>query len=223
MNYCKDYTKYAVSNGLSSNTLDSYMRHQNSLINPTILEERELNVVGYDVFSRLLYDRIIFLGTEVNRDVANIITSQLLYLRTIDDSDISLFINSPGGSVTDGLAIYDMMNFITPDVKTTCMGMCASMGAVLLSAGAKGKRSSNPHGSIMLHEPLSGIAPNTKCTDFLIEAEEMKKCKDTLFSILSENCGKTIEELEVACQHDKWLTAQEALDFGVIDKINNKK
>lgn len=216
-----DFEKYAISRGISSNTLDSYRKATNSMVNPMILEEREMNVIGLDVFSRLMYDRILFLGTEVNEDSANIINSQLMYLNSIGDDDVKLFINSPGGSVTDGLAIYDVMNFITPDVSTYCMGKCASMGAVLLSSGTKGKRYSLPHGDIMIHQ-VSGGTGRAQCSDIQIVAEEIKKTQDTLYRILSENTGKTIEQIAKDADRDCWFTAEEAKEYGLIDEIIKK-
>ena len=224
MNYkLNDFERYAISKGISTNTLSSYERNgfNNSYIEPYILEERQLNVVSLSVFSRLFYDRILFLGTGINSDVANIINAQLLYLNSVGEDDIKLFINSPGGSVYDGLSIYDTMNFITPEVCTYCMGMAASMGSILISSGAKGKRYSLPHGKVMIHQPSTSIG-YIKSTDLLIEADEIKKCEDTLYNILAENTGKSFDKIKELCQHDKWYTAQEAVDFGLIDEIVTK-
>lgn len=222
MNY-KDYEKFMVSNGVSSNKLDSYHKFTNNIIEPYILEERTLNVAPMSVFSRLLYDGIIFLGGPINDDVANIINSQLMYLNSVDDGrDVKLFINSPGGQVSSGLAIYDVMNWITPDVATYCMGTCASMGAVLLSSGAQGKRFSLPHSEIMIHQPSGGTGV-VKSDDMEIAWQQMSKCKNTLNSILAANTGKTVEEIEEACKLDKWFTANEAMDYGLIDNIINKR
>ncbi len=220
-----DFEKFAVSNGIGTNKLDGYSKYllKNGHINPTILEERQLNVVGIDVFSRLMYDKIIFLGTGIDSDVANIVNAQLLYLNSITDKtdDIKMFINSPGGSVTDGLAIYDTMNFIDPDVSTYCMGMAASMGSILISSGAKGKRYSLPHGSVMIHQVSNGIG-RSQCADIQIMAEETKKIQDVLYKILSENTGKSFEEIERDADRDKWFTATEAIEYGLIDSIINK-
>ena len=220
-----DFEKFAVSNGIGTNKLDGYSKYllKNGHINPTILEERQLNVVGIDVFSRLMYDKIIFLGTGIDSDVANIVNAQLLYLNSITDKtdDIKMFINSPGGSVTDGLAIYDTMNFIDPDVSTYCMGMAASMGSILISSGAKGKRYSLPHGSVMIHQVSNGIS-RSQCADIQIMAEETKKIQDVLYKILSENTGKSFEEIERDADRDKWFTATEAIEYGLIDSIINK-
>lgn len=219
-----DFEKFAISRGISSNTLDGYNKHclKNSIIEPYILEERDLNVATMSVFSRLFYDRIIFLASDVNPDSSNIIKAQLLFLNSTGTEDISFFIDSPGGDVTSGLAIYDVMNFIKPKVATYCMGLCASMGAVLLSSGAKGKRYSMPHGDIMIHQPMGGVRPGTQESDFAIEYEQIKKCKDTLYGILSENTGKSVEEITVAADRDKWFTAKEAVEFGLIDSIVKK-
>ena len=220
-----DFEKFAVSNGIGTNKLDGYSKYlfKNGHINPTILEERQLNVVGIDVFSRLMYDKIIFLGTGIDSDVANIVNAELLYLNSISDKtdDIKMFINSPGGSVTDGLAIYDTMNFIDPDVSTYCMGMAASMGSILLSSGTKGKRYSLPHGSVMIHQVSNGIG-RSQCADIQIMAEETKKIQDVLYTILSENTGKSFEEIERDADRDKWFTPQEGIEYGLIDSIINK-
>ena len=228
----KDYRNFAKSEyGVSSLTMDraqkaiSKSAMQGGLYDPTIIEERELNVAPMSVFSRLFMDRILFLGTDVNSDIANVLNSQLMYLNMVDDSsDIKMFINSPGGSVTDGLAIYDVMNFVEPDIKTYCMGMCASMASVLVSSGAKGKRYSLPHGSIMLHQ-VSGGTGLAQCADIKIVANRIQQDQDILYKILSENTGKTIEEITVDADRDHWLTPEEALNYGphgLIDKIIKK-
>ena len=219
----KDFNKFAISQGISSNTLLDYQKHTNSLISPTIVEERRMNAVTMDVFSRLMAERIIFLGTAIDSDVANIVTSQLMYLNSVDsESDIKLFINSPGGSVVDGLAIYDVMNWVDADVATYGMGMAASMGSILLSSGAKGKRYALPHSKVMIHQPMGGVPGGTQESDFAIAYEEIKKCKDTLYNILVENTGKTFEEIAKAGDRDCWFTAQEAVDYGLIDEIIKK-
>lgn len=218
----EDFRKYAMSKGINGNTLDSYRKATNGIVSPTIIEERQLNVATMDIFSRLMYDRIIVLGTEINDDVANIVTSQLMYLNSIDStSEIKLFINSPGGSVIDGLAIYDIMNWVEPDVATYTMGMAASMGSILLSSGTKGKRFSLPHSKIMIHQ-VSGYAGG-QCSDIKIWAEEIKKHQNELYKILSENTGKSIEQIEIDADRDHWFTAQEALEYGLIDEIITKK
>lgn len=218
-----DYAKFAKSNcGVSSSVLDGYARHQDLYLNPTIIEERKLNVAQMDVFSRLMMDRILWLNTEVDADVMNILNSQMLYLDSISDDDISLYINSPGGSVVAGLSTYDIMNYINSDVATYCMGMSASMGAVLLSSGTKGKRYSLPHGEIMIHQP-SGNSGHVKSDELEVAWKQMEKCKNTLYSILSQNTGKTVEEIEKLCRLDKWYTPSEAVEDGLIDEIIYKK
>lgn len=217
-----DYSKFAKSNcGVSTSVLDSYTKHQDIYLNPTIIEERKLNVAQMDVFSRLMMDRILWLNTEVDADVMNILNSQMLYLDSISDDDISLYINSPGGSVVAGLSTYDIMNYINSDVATYCMGMSASMGAVLLSSGAKGKRYSLPHGEILIHQPLGGA--KGQASDILIAAEQIRKCKDTLYGILSQNTGKSVEEITKDADRDFWMTPDEAKEYGIIDEIIYKK
>ena len=218
-----DYAKFAKSNcGVSSSVLDGYARHQDLYLNPTIIEERKLNVAQMDVFSRLMMDRILWLNTKVDADVMNILNSQMLYLDSISDDDISLYINSPGGSVVAGLSTYDIMNYINSDVATYCMGMSASMGAVLLSSGTKGKRYSLPHGEIMIHQP-SGNSGHVKSDELEVAWKQMEKTKNTLYSILSQNTGKTVEEIEELCRLDKWYTPSEAVEDGLIDEIIYKK
>ena len=217
-----DYAKFAKSNcGVSSSVLDRYARHQDLYLNPTIIEERKLNVAQMDVFSRLMMDRILWLNTEVDADVMNILNSQMLYLDSISDDDISLYINSPGGSVVAGLSTYDIMNYINSDVATYCMGMSASMGAVLLSSGTKGKRYSLPHGEILIHQPLGGA--KGQASDILIAAEQIRKCKDTLYGILSQNTGKSVEDITRDADRDFWMTPDEAKEYGIIDEIIYKK
>lgn len=217
-----DFEKFSVAHGIGTGKLDAYNKYatKNGLITPTILEERSLNVVGYDIFSRLQLDRILFLGSEINEDVANIINAQLLYLNSIGEEDIKMFINSPGGSVIDGLAIYDVMNFVTPDVSTFCMGMCASMGSVLVSSGAKGKRFSLPNGEIMIHQVSSWA--QGQCSDIQIRAQHTKRLQDKLYNILSENTGKAFEEIERDADRDNWFTAEGAVEYGLIDEIIRK-
>lgn len=219
-----DFEKFAISRGISSSRLNGYQKYTNGIISPTIVEERQLNVATMDVFSRLMVDRIIFLGAPIDSDVANIITSQMLYLNSIDsDSDVKLFINSPGGSICDGLAIYDAMNFIDPDVATYGIGMAASMGSVLLSAGVKGKRYALPHSKVLIHQPMGGVPGGTQESDFRIAYEEIKKYKETLYNILSEATGQTYEKIEADADRDKWFTAQEAKDYGLIDEVITKR
>ena len=190
-------------------------------INPTILEERQLNVTQMDVFSRLMMERIIFLGTGIDADVANIVNAQMLYLSSLSDEDITLNINSPGGEVYSGLAIIDTMNFINNDIQTVCMGMAASMGAVILSAGKKGKRGALKHSRVMIHQPLGGA--RGQASDILIEAEQIKIVKDELCKMLADNSGQSFEKVIADCDRDHWLTADEALKYGLIDIIHTNK
>ena len=215
-----DFEKFACyERGLSTNTLSSYRSAlRSAYINPTIIEERRLNATSIDVFSRLLMDRIIFLGVPVDDDVANIIQAQLLYLSSTDDkADISLYLNTPGGQVSSGLGIYDTMQLIEPDVATICTGMAASMGAVLLCAGEKGKRSALPHSRVMIHQPLGGV--NGQASDILIEAKEIEKLRRELFEIISRHSGQPYEKVFADSDRNYWMDAPEALEYGMIDKI----
>ena len=221
-----DFEKFAMSKGISTNKIDGYTKYntRNGIIEPYILEERTLNCAPMSVFSRLMYDKIIFLGSEINEDVANIINAQLLYLNSITDKDedIKMFINSPGGSCIDGLAIYDVMNFIDPDVSTYCMGMCASMGSILVSSGAKGKRFILPNGSVMIHQ-VSSTTGRVQNADLQIAAKESQKIQNTLYNILAVNTGKSFEEIEKDADRDHWFNAEESVAYGLIDKIVTKK
>lgn len=218
-----DFRKYALSQGVNGNTFDDYTKKTNGIISPMILEERNLNVATMDIFSRLMFDRIIVLGTAISSDVANIVTSQLMYLNSVDsEEDIKLFINTPGGSVIDGLAIYDIMNWVEPDVATYAMGMAASMGSILISSGAKGKRYALPNSKIMMHQVSSGIG-YINTADLKIEFDEMKKEQNILYSILAENTGKTLKQIEKDADRDHWFTSSEALEYGLIDEIIKKK
>lgn len=214
-----DFQKFAsLDRGISSMTLDRYNRTVSAYINPSIIEERKLNIASMDVFSRLMMDRIIFLGVGIDDDVSNIITAQLLYLASVDDqADISLYINTPGGVVTSGLSIYDTMQLISPDVATICTGMAASMGSVLLAAGAKGKRSALPHSRVMIHQPLGGA--RGQASDILIAAEEIRKTRDELCSIIAQHSGQPFEKIITDADRDFWMTSQEALEYGMIDNI----
>lgn len=212
-----DFEKFIVSRGISSNTLDGYMKRQANLLEPYILEEREMNVASMSVLSRLFYDRIIFLADYVTPDSANIIKSQLLFLNSNGDDDIKLFVDTGGGDVISGLALIDVMNYVKPDVSTYCMGMCASMGAVILSAGAKGKRYSLPHGEIMIHQVSS--QSSGQVSDMKINLKHSERLQDTLYNMLAENCGKSYEEIQKDADRDNWFTAQEALEYGLIDEI----
>lgn len=191
-------------------------------ISPSILEERQLNVTQMDVFSRLMMDRIIFLGTEVNDYTANVIQAQLLYLDSADaDKDISIYLNTPGGSVYAGLGIYDTMQFIRSQVSTICTGMAASMGAVLLVAGAEGKRAALPHSRIMIHQPMGGA--QGQASDMEITVKEILKLKTELYQIIADHSHNTIERITADSDRDHWMTAQEALDYGMIDRVYTKK
>ena len=215
----KEFYKYAKSeHNISSLTLDGYNTLASGYINPTIIEERKLNVASMDVFSRLMMDRIIFLGVPVDSDVANIIQAQLLFLASNDSSsDISIYINTPGGEVSSGLAIYDTMQIIDPDVATICTGMAASMGSVLLAAGTQGKRAALPHSRVMIHQPLGGA--RGQASDILIAAEEIRKTRDELCSILAMHSGQPMEKILADADRDFWMTSQEALEYGMIDSI----
>ena len=219
----EEFKKYAVKGqGLSSLTLDRYGRAVDAYINPTIIEERKLNVASMDVFSRLMMDRIIFLGVPIDDDVANIIQAQLLFLASTDPSaDISLYINTPGGQVTSGLAIYDTMQLVEPDVATICTGMAASMGSVLLCAGAKGKRSCLPHSRVLIHPPLGGA--QGQASDIMIAAKEIEKTRKELYDIISEHSGQPYEKVFADADRDYWMTAKEALEYGMVDEILSKK
>ena len=189
-----------------------------SYISPSILEERQLNVTQMDVFSRLMMDRIIFLGTEVNDYTANVIQAQLLYLDSVDsDKDISIYLNTPGGSVYAGLGIYDTMQFVKSRVATICTGMAASMGAVLLVAGEKGMRAALPHSRVMIHQPMGGI--QGQASDIEITAKEILKLKDELYQIISDHSGQTMEKIRQNADRDYWMTAVEAQEYGMIDKV----
>ena len=191
-------------------------------ISPSILEERQLNVTQMDVFSRLMMDRIIFMGTEVNDYTANVIQAQLLYLNSVDsDKDISIYLNTPGGSVYAGLGIYDTMQFVKSDVATICTGMAASMGAVLLVAGAEGKRAALPHSRIMIHQPMGGA--QGQASDMEITVKEILKLKKELYQLIADHSHNTIERIEKDSDRDYWMTAQEALDYGMIDRIYSKQ
>lgn len=199
-----------------------YQSVMDGYINPTILEERKLNVASMDVFSRLMMDRIIFLGVPIDDDVANIIQAQLLFLASNDSTrDISLYINTPGGQVSSGLGIYDTMQIIEPEVATICTGMAASMGSVLLCAGAPGRRSALKHSRIMIHQPIGGTSG--QASDILIAAQEIEKIRKELYSILSEHTGQPVERIYADGDRDFWMNSQEALEYGMIDEILTKR
>ena len=217
-----DFLKFAVSNGMNSMHVENAMNASASYISPSILEERQLNVTQMDVFSRLMMDRIIFLGTEVNDYTANVIQAQLLYLDSVDsERDINIYLNTPGGSVYAGLGIYDTMQFIQSRVATICTGMAASMGAVLLVAGEKGMRAALPHSRVMIHQPLGGI--QGQASDIEITAREILKLKDELYQIISDHSGQTMEKICQDADRDYWMTAEEALQYGMIDKVYRRE
>ena len=211
--------KYATKHlGISSLSLHRFSSMQAAYINPSIIEERQMNVAVMDVFSRLMMDRIIFLGVPISDDVANIIQAQLLFLDSTDSkADIQLYINSPGGSVYAGLGIYDTMQLVSSDVATICTGLAASMASVLLTAGAKGKRSALPHSRVMIHQPIGGA--EGQASDIEITAREILKLKKELYEIISSHSGKSIERIEKDADRDYWMTAQEAKKYGMIDEI----
>jgi len=219
MNYGKEFEKYATKHhGISS----TYLGKITSSLTPYIMEERQMNITQMDVFSRLMMDRIIFLGTGISDQVANVIQAQLLFLESVDATkDISIYINSPGGGVYAGLGIYDTMQFIKPDVATICTGMAASMGAVLMCAGQKGKRSALPHSRIMIHQPLGGA--QGQASDIEITTREILKLKDELYEIIADHSGQTIEKVHTDSDRDYWMKAAEAKEYGMIDEILTRK
>ena len=219
----EDFRKYATKHlGMNSNALDSYMNITSSYISPTIIEERQLNVAQMDVFSRLMMDRIIFLGTQVDDYTANVIQAQLLYLDSSDPGkDISIYINSPGGSVYAGYGIYDTMQFISSDVSTICTGMAASFAAVLLVAGTKGKRMALPHSRVMIHQPMGGA--QGQASDIEITAREIQKLKKELYTIIAEHSHTDFDKVWADSDRDYWMTAQEAKEYGMIDSVLVRK
>lgn len=230
MNQSKEFYKYAIMHkGISSSNMDRYIKNTNKFVQPTdyyispnIIEERTMNMAVLDVHSRLMMDRILFLGVPIDSTVANIVQAQLLFLESVDNSrDIQIYLNTPGGEVTAGLGILDVMNYVSPDISVVVTGMAASMGAVILSAGTKGKRTSLKHSRIMIHQPSGGMGG--QATDMEITLREILKLKRELYEILSENTGKTYEEIERDSDRDYWMTSQEALEYGIIDEILERK
>ena len=220
-----EFKKYATKHaGISSMTMHRYTSMYGAYISPTIIEERQLNVASMDVFSRLMMDRIIFLGVPIDDTVANIIQAQLLFLESTDPTkDIQIYFNSPGGSVYAGLGIYDTMQYISANVATICTGMAASMAAVLMTAGTKGKRSALKHSRIMIHQPMGGA--HGQASDIEITAREIKKIKNELYTIIAEHSGQTFEQIEKDSDRDYWMTSQEAMEYGMVDEVlvrNNK-
>ena len=218
-----EFEKYArLHCGISSLKLHNFHSVQSGYVSPTIIEERQLNVATMDVFSRLMMDRIIFLGAPIYDDAANIIQAQLLFLESADpDKDVQIYINSPGGSVSAGLGIYDTMQLVSCDVATICTGLAASMGAVLLTAGAAGKRSALPHSKVMIHQPLGGV--QGQASDIEITAREIQKTKRELYEILSSHSGVDIAKIEQNADRDYWLSAAEAKEYGLIDMVLEKR
>jgi ATP-dependent Clp protease protease subunit len=216
MDFNKEFKKYATGHhGLNSMHVSSYI---DASLTPYIIEERQLNVAQMDVFSRLMMDRIIFLGTGINDQVANIVQAQLLFLESVDSKkDIQIYLNSPGGSVYAGLGIYDTMQLVKPDVATICTGMAASMGAVLLCAGAAGKRSALKHSRVMIHQPMSGA--QGQASDMEIAVKEVLKMKKELYSIIANHSGQTFEKVEKDSDRDYWMSSTEAAEYGMIDEV----
>lgn len=214
-----EFEKYAVKHrGISSLTLHDYQKYQVTNLTPNIIEERPMNIAVMDVYSRLMMDRIIFLGYPINDEVANIVTAQLLFLESTDRTrDVQMYINCPGGSVYAGLGMYDTMQFITPDIATICTGMAASMGAVLMCAGTKGKRTALKHSRVMMHQPSGAIGG--QASDIEITVNEIRKLKKELYEIISHHTGKGLKQVEKDCDRDYWLTAMEAKEYGLVDEV----
>jgi len=219
MSQQSEFEKYAIKHrGISSLTLHDYNRHSVEALTPNIIEERPMNVAVMDVYSRLMMDRIIFLGYPVNDEVANIVTAQLLFLDSSDHvRDINMYINSPGGSVYAGLGIYDTMQYVSPDLATICIGMAASMAAVLLCAGTHGKRAALKHSRVMMHQPSGAVGG--QASDIEITVNEIRKLKKELYEVVQIHSGKGLEEIENDFDRDKWMTAAEAKDYGLIDEV----
>ncbi len=218
-----EFKKYAMGHcGISSLRLHDFESMQSGYVSPTITEERRLNVATMDVFSRLMMDRIIFLGAPIYDDAANIIQAQLLFLESTDpEKDIQIYINSPGGSVSAGLGIYDTMQLVAPDVATICTGLAASMGAVLLCAGAAGKRMALPHSRVMIHQPLGGA--QGQASDIEITAREIVKTREELYKIMSEHSGVPVSKFEKDADRDYWMSSAEAKEYGLIDSVLTKR
>jgi ATP-dependent Clp protease protease subunit len=219
MNSKNEFEKFAIKHrGISSNTLHSYASHLVTGLTPNIIEERPMNVAVMDVYSRLMMDRIIFLGYPINDEVANIVTAQLLFLDSTDRTrDINMYINSPGGSVYSGLGVYDTMQYVTPDVATICIGVAASMACVLLGAGTKGKRAALKHARIMMHQPSGAIGG--QASDIEITVNEIRKLKRELYEVVNIHTGKSVEQIEKDFDRDNWMTAAEAKDYGLVDEV----
>ena len=219
-----DFNKFALSKGIGSHLLNEYDKYNNRMayVDPYVIEERAMNITTLSVFSRLMLDRIIFIGSEINDEVANIVSAQLLWLEQQSDKDITIHIASPGGSIYSGYQILDTMQFIKPEISTVSMGMVASMASVIASSGTKGKRFILPHSRFLVHQPLGGA--KGQCSDIQIEAKEIQILKEELQHILAENSGQDYETIEKMCDRDTILTAQEAVDYGFVDSVVlNKK
>jgi ATP-dependent Clp protease protease subunit len=219
MNIGKEFEKFAVKHrGIPSHLLHGYTDHMVTNLTPNIIEERPMNVAVMDVYSRLMMDRIIFLGYPISDEVANIITAQLLFLDSTDRSrDIQMYINSPGGSVYSGMGVYDTMQYVTPDVSTICIGVAASMAAVLMCAGAHGKRTALKHSRIMMHQPSAGAGG--QASDIEITVAQVKKLKHELYEVVSQHSGQTVEKIASDFDRDYWMTATEAKDYGLVDEV----
>ena len=219
-----DFEKFALSKGIGSNLLDEYNKYnfRNGYVDPYVIEERNMNITSLSVFSRLMMDRIIFLGSEINDEVANVISAQLLWLEQQSDKDITIQIASPGGSIYSGYTILDSMTYISPDISTVSMGMTASMATIIASSGTKGKRFILPHTRFLIHQPLGGT--KGQCSDIQIEAKEIQTLKEELTQILADNSGQDYDVIERMCDRDTILTAKQAVEYGFVDKIiTNKK
>jgi len=219
MKFQNEFEKYAIKHrGISSNTLNDYNKYEVTNLTPNIIEERPMNVAVMDVYSRLMMDRIIFLGYPINDEVANIVIAQLLFLDSTDrHRDIQMYINCPGGSVYSGMGMYDTMQYVSPDISTICIGMAASMGSVLLCAGTKGKRTALKHSRIMIHQPTGAIGG--QASDIEITVNEIKKVKKELHDIYAVHTGKTAKQLEKDTDRDYWLTSEEAKQYGLVDEV----
>ena len=215
-NITKDFRKFAIDRGVRATVLDDQIKQAQNLT-PYILEERQLNVATFDVFSRLMYDRIVYFSGEVDQDSCNTAIAQFLYLSSVENRDINLYINSPGGAVIDGLGLIDTMNYIPCDISTTCIGMAASMGAVLLSNGTRGKRYVLPHSRVMIHQVSSAMRGTV--SDMEIEFEQTQRCKQDVYNILAKNTDRTFEEMEQLCDRNNWFIGQEAVDLRIADKV----
>jgi ATP-dependent Clp protease protease subunit len=219
MNFGTEFNRYAIKHrGISSHTLHDYINHQVTNLTPNIIEERPMNVAVMDVYSRLMMDRIIFLGYPISDEVANIITAQLLFLDSTDRTrDIQMYINSPGGSVYAGLGVYDTMQYVTPDVSTICIGVAASMAAVLMCAGTAGKRTALKHSRIMMHQPSAGAGG--QASDIEITVSQVKKLKQELYDVVSLHSGQPVEKIAADFDRDFWMTSLEAKEYGLVDEV----